>query len=118
MKVGEQLVERMIDVLGNGPDVGSNSHVVVVTFPAGNNMKMEMVLDSGTGSPVALMEGASLTAIRTGAARSTDDDHTGRDRPLVDVLDPDREIGGGPVDRGGRCPIKHDDVHDSGSLVG
>jgi len=49
LKVGQQHVKGMVDMLGDGPDVGRNSHEIMVTLPAGYHMKMKMIGYSGAG---------------------------------------------------------------------
>lgn len=57
LKSSGDLVVKIVSVYPDNPEQGLPTiHAAV------------MVLDSGTGIPIALMEGASLTAIRTGAA--------------------------------------------------
>jgi len=57
LKSSGDLAVKIVSVYPENPDQGLPTiHAAV------------MVLDSGTGKPVALMEGASLTAVRTGAA--------------------------------------------------
>ena len=55
LEIGEQPVKGCNDVFGNCPDVGEDSHEIVVAVPAGNNVEMEMVgnASAGTGAEIA-----------------------------------------------------------------
>lgn len=92
MKVIKQQIEGVLDMLGDGPDFGANGYEIMIIFPAGNKMIMEMVGDP-SASDFAKIQ-ADVDAV--GAEMTSDDGATAgeqRHQPKLFCLVEIGEIG-------------------------
>jgi hypothetical protein len=49
LKIRQQHVKGLVDMLGDGSDVCGDGHEIMIAFPAGDNMEMQVVVNSRTG---------------------------------------------------------------------
>ena len=49
-KVGDKLFKGLTNVLWDGPDVAGHGHEIMIALPAGDDVKMEMIGNAGSGN--------------------------------------------------------------------